>query len=156
MTRARCGRQTCALSPSSALWRTSGRECPMGGQCAPSSKVLEGVWARGGCWESLRHLFSPACVLSLPGAGCTATSSSPASSHLAATTPSSRCDTSSAAVPPQSPLQHPALWGPTGCRWDRQAARAIGWKGKPGWVLAAPQAGSGQVLGALDHPLAHP
>ncbi|XP_050167901.1 eukaryotic translation initiation factor 4E type 1B isoform X2 [Myiozetetes cayanensis] len=46
MTRARCGRQTCASSPNSALWRTSGR--------------------------------------------CTATSSPPASSHLAVTIPSSR------------------------------------------------------------------
>uniref|UniRef100_A0A8C5UBJ3 Eukaryotic translation initiation factor 4E family member 1B n=1 Tax=Malurus cyaneus samueli TaxID=2593467 RepID=A0A8C5UBJ3_9PASS len=28
-TRARCGRRTCASSPNSALWRTSGRECPL-------------------------------------------------------------------------------------------------------------------------------
>lgn len=43
MTRARCGRQTCASSPSSALWRTSGRECPMGGQRAPSGHAPVGV-----------------------------------------------------------------------------------------------------------------
>lgn len=44
MTRARCGRRTCASSPNSALWRISGRECPLGGHthCAPSGDVLLG------------------------------------------------------------------------------------------------------------------
>lgn len=45
MIRARCGRQTCASSPNSALWRISGRECPLGGHthCAPSGAVLVGA-----------------------------------------------------------------------------------------------------------------
>lgn len=104
------------------------REVPMGG--LGQRKVL-------GVPEA--PLLTCFCVLLLPGAGCTATSSLPASSHLAATTPSSRCDIPSAAVPPRSPCstQHyGAHWMPVGLT----GTLAIGQEGKPGWVLTAPQA----------------